>query len=67
LIEPHHQAITSLREATTGDWFLKGDDFGSWKCTPSSILWLHGIAGCGKSVLWSAFFKKSTKVNWLIF
>jgi len=52
LTESYHQAITKLREATTGDWFLKGTTFGNWKDTPGSILWLFGSAGCGKTVLW---------------
>jgi ankyrin repeat protein len=43
-----------LRTANTGDWFLHGSIFNSWKSTEKSFLWLHGIPGCGKTVLCSS-------------
>jgi Cdc6-like AAA superfamily ATPase len=30
---------------------LESDDFKWWKASPESFLWLHGIPGCGKTVL----------------
>lgn len=35
----------------TGLWFVMGDRFKQWLSKANSILWLHGFAGCGKSVL----------------
>ncbi|KAH9203390.1 hypothetical protein DL95DRAFT_399380, partial [Leptodontidium sp. 2 PMI_412] len=49
----NHNAACKLRQSTTGEWFLKSDEFGKWKMTSRSFLWLYGIPGCGKSVLCS--------------
>lgn len=38
------------REAKTGSWFLDSEDFTRWKMQ-RPLLWLHGKAGCGKTVL----------------
>ena len=35
----------------TGSWFLEGEKFNIWKRQLGSWLWLHGIPGCGKTVL----------------
>ncbi|KAL4952024.1 hypothetical protein BDW69DRAFT_29203 [Aspergillus filifer] len=42
-----------LRTKRTGDWLLGSSEYGDWKATPGKFLWLHGPAGCGKSVLCS--------------
>ncbi|KAL8790513.1 MAG: hypothetical protein Q9195_006344 [Heterodermia aff. obscurata] len=39
------------RHAATGSWFLEGKEFSRWKIDATSMLWLHGKAGCGKTVL----------------
>ncbi|KAK5710089.1 hypothetical protein LTR17_019202 [Elasticomyces elasticus] len=39
------------RHDGTGTWFLQSDAFTNWKDSPHSFLWLHGILGCGKTVL----------------
>ncbi|SLM40588.1 P-loop containing nucleoside triphosphate hydrolase, partial [Lasallia pustulata] len=38
------------RQAKTGLWFLKSETFTYWKAS-SALVWLHGKAGCGKTVL----------------
>ncbi|KAA6415797.1 MAG: hypothetical protein FRX48_00515 [Lasallia pustulata] len=38
------------RQANTGLWFLKSETFTYWKAS-SALVWLHGKAGCGKTVL----------------
>ncbi|KAL7926925.1 ankyrin repeat-containing domain protein [Trichoderma austrokoningii] len=44
--------------AGTGEWLTKdSEEFRAWKETPSSLLWLHGMAGSGKSVLSSVVIK----------
>lgn len=39
------------RHEGTGLWFIQGEDLERWKRQPNSFLWLHGIPGCGKTVL----------------
>ncbi|KAJ4304872.1 hypothetical protein N0V90_000400 [Kalmusia sp. IMI 367209] len=39
-----------LRQANTGLWLLESDLYKRWKAD-ASWLWLHGIPGCGKTVL----------------
>ncbi|CUS15244.1 unnamed protein product, partial [Tuber aestivum] len=41
----------AVREPGTGSWFLKGHEYIDWKEGRGSVLWLHGMPGCGKSVL----------------
>jgi hypothetical protein len=40
-----------LRQVGTGSWFLESDGYAAWKTDPASFLWLHGIPGCGKTIL----------------
>ncbi|PGH09919.1 hypothetical protein AJ79_05535 [Helicocarpus griseus UAMH5409] len=47
----NHQAACQKRERRTGLWFLNSSDFTRWKHAPNSTIWLHGIPGCGKTVL----------------
>ncbi|TQW01480.1 phytoene dehydrogenase [Cordyceps javanica] len=35
----------------TGQWLLDSETYKAWKTTPASFLWLHGIPGCGKTIL----------------
>ena len=39
------------RNTKSGKWLLEYEAFSKWKQTPSSFLWLFGIAGCGKTFL----------------
>ncbi|CAD6581748.1 MAG: hypothetical protein ASARMPRED_000694 [Alectoria sarmentosa] len=39
------------RQQDTGIWLLKSPNFLSWKAASHSFLWLHGKAGCGKTIL----------------
>ena len=41
----------------SGSWFLHSEAFTSWKTRPNSFLWLHGIPGCGKTILSSAIIQ----------
>ncbi|KAI4706494.1 hypothetical protein J4E89_008912 [Alternaria sp. Ai002NY15] len=42
------------RQAGTGLWLLRNEKFKKWKEDAASRLWLHGIPGCGKTILSSA-------------
>ncbi|OCL07885.1 hypothetical protein AOQ84DRAFT_267871, partial [Glonium stellatum] len=48
----------SRRAPNTGKWCIESPQFIKWKTTPGSILWLHGIPGCGKTVLCSTTIKE---------
>ena len=47
----NYQNSCRSRHAESGSWFLKSEDFSQWKMEANSLLWLHGKAGCGKTVL----------------
>ncbi|KAF7134067.1 hypothetical protein CNMCM5793_005696 [Aspergillus hiratsukae] len=48
-LERHHEG--------TGSWFLESDPFQEWKSGTRRHLWLHGIPGCGKTVLSATIIK----------
>ncbi|KAI1086511.1 hypothetical protein F5B19DRAFT_498274 [Rostrohypoxylon terebratum] len=62
----HNQARQRHVEKT-GEWLLQDTKrFKPWLEEPDSFLWLHGIAGCGKTVLSSTiidYLQKSLKGN----
>jgi KaiC/GvpD/RAD55 family RecA-like ATPase len=47
----NHQKGLKLRQADTGLWFLESEQYAEWKASPLSFIWLHGIPGCGKTIL----------------
>ena len=47
----NYNMAVEKRESTTGEWFVLNDDFKTWLDHPASLIWLHGGAGCGKTVL----------------
>lgn len=50
----HHQTAARGRLKESGEWLLRHPAFVSWRGSSSStILWLHGIPGCGKTKLCS--------------
>ena len=46
-------AARGKRLEGTGNWFINSDAFSQWKSGSPQHLWLHGLAGCGKTVLTS--------------
>jgi hypothetical protein len=40
-------------ESQTGQWLLKSSQYRSWKTGAVNHLWMHGKAGCGKTILCS--------------
>ena len=49
----NRNAAKEKREEGTGDWFVTSTAFLEWKSGLRQHLWLHGLAGCGKTVLTS--------------
>lgn len=45
------------RHAETGTWFLESEPYSTWQNNPSASMWLHGLAGCGKTVLSSTIIR----------
>ncbi|CEO59716.1 hypothetical protein PMG11_04381 [Penicillium brasilianum] len=39
------------RQDGTGSWFLESEAFQTWKAGTRGVLWLHGLPGCGKTLL----------------
>jgi hypothetical protein len=46
------------RHPGTGLWFLQSKAFANWKAERNGFLWLHGLAGCGKTVLSSIVIER---------
>ncbi|KAF7972853.1 hypothetical protein HWV62_16884 [Athelia sp. TMB] len=51
---PSYNAARKKHQTGTGSWFLNGSEFSAWKEGPSSVLWLRGGPGCGKTILSSS-------------
>ncbi|KAK3899755.1 hypothetical protein C8A05DRAFT_46266 [Staphylotrichum tortipilum] len=49
----NRNAAKEKRQEGTGNWFLNSTAFLEWKSGLRQHLWLHGLAGCGKTVLTS--------------
>lgn len=47
-----HKAACQQREPKTGGWFLQSVYYTQWLDKAGSFMWLQGIPGCGKTVLW---------------
>jgi Cdc6-like AAA superfamily ATPase len=45
------------RQEGTGLWLLQSSPFKKWHSQQNSFLWLHGIPGCGKTILSSTIIK----------
>ncbi|KAL8852047.1 MAG: hypothetical protein Q9221_003072 [Calogaya cf. arnoldii] len=45
----------------TGEWFIEHMQYHKWRVEPNSLLWLHGTAGCGKTVLSSITIEDLSK------
>jgi nucleoside phosphorylase len=47
----------------TGLWFTHSDAFEEWKRQPGSFIWLHGVSGCGMTVLTSAIIEHLRQIS----
>ena len=54
----NHIAARKKHEPRTGDWLLKCTEFVSWQQSVSSVLWLHGKPGSGKTILASTIIEE---------
>jgi hypothetical protein len=47
----NHNEARCLHQAETGKWVLENDAYKAWLGGSTRHLWLHGKAGCGKTIL----------------
>ncbi|KAF8505145.1 hypothetical protein JB92DRAFT_762924 [Gautieria morchelliformis] len=59
--ESKHLTAITEREGNTGAWFVQGDCFQDWRGKPKSLLWLHGKAGAGKTILCSTIIREISR------
>jgi hypothetical protein len=52
----NYQKALALRQPNSGQWLLQSDLFKQWKADASTV-WLHGIPGCGKTILSSTLLE----------
>ncbi|KAL1387416.1 hypothetical protein HDK64DRAFT_300642 [Phyllosticta capitalensis] len=61
LLPPDHSVnyVEAIKKhhPQTGNWFLCSSEAIRWRRLPNSFLWLHGLPGCGKTVLASALIR----------
>ncbi|KAF7984178.1 hypothetical protein HWV62_16862 [Athelia sp. TMB] len=50
----NYNAAREKHHERTGAWFIESKEFNHWKEIPDSAIWVHGIPGCGKTVIWYA-------------
>jgi hypothetical protein len=54
----NHNLARESRHGGTGTWWVEGDSYAEWKCSgASSLLWMHGKPGAGKSIICSAIIE----------
>jgi hypothetical protein len=53
----YHAAACQKHESGTGQWLLESDTYKTLKTSSGTHLWLHGKAGCGKTVLCSTLIE----------
>jgi hypothetical protein len=56
-VSSNHNQARRKRQGTTGSWLVKSEQYADWKTTSDSLLWLHGIPGCGKTILSSTIIE----------
>jgi hypothetical protein len=63
--DPSSNYINALekRHQGTGAWFINGQAFSDWNGRSNSFLWLHGIPGCGKTILSSTIIEHLKSVT----
>ncbi|KAF7378366.1 Purine and uridine phosphorylase [Mycena sanguinolenta] len=57
-VSQNQKAAEDRHHIGTGEWFEESREFKQWKSSSPSFLWLHGISGCGKTVLSSVIIKR---------
>jgi Cdc6-like AAA superfamily ATPase len=53
----NHSKAKDQKYQNTGRWFLESHEYTNWKANSNNSLWLHGIPGCGKTILSSTIIE----------
>lgn len=59
----NYNSAREKHHSDTGQWLLDNPSYLEWKYRSASLLWLHGKAGCGKTVLSSTIIHDLSKVE----
>ncbi|KAJ7049829.1 ankyrin repeat-containing domain protein [Mycena amicta] len=49
----NHNTARDLHDGNTGSWLLRSFEYKSWKSTSSSLFWINGKPGAGKTIICS--------------
>ncbi|KAJ7059427.1 hypothetical protein C8F01DRAFT_1295200 [Mycena amicta] len=49
----NHNTAWELHDGNTGNWLLRSFEYKSWKSTSSSLFWINGKPGAGKTIICS--------------
>ncbi|KAJ7059385.1 hypothetical protein C8F01DRAFT_989269, partial [Mycena amicta] len=49
----NHNTARELHDSNTGNWLLRSFEYKSWKSTSSSLFWINGKPGAGKTIICS--------------
>ncbi|KAK7545178.1 uncharacterized protein J3D65DRAFT_664368 [Phyllosticta citribraziliensis] len=61
----NYRKALKQRHPGSGQWFIQSPTYSEWKTAPKSFLWLHGIPGCGKTILSSTIIEDLQVTNTL--
>lgn len=60
-LSTNYNKALQQRHRGSGQWFLAREAYSDWKTERNSFLWLHGMPGCGKTVLSSTIIEDLQK------
>ena len=58
----NHNKACQTKQRETGRWLIESLIYINWKRQRASFLWLHGIPGCGKTVLCSTIIEDTASM-----
>lgn len=63
VLSTNHNKALQQRQKGTGSWLIENSAFKNWISKPTAFLWLHGIPGCGKTILSSTIIEHLQNVR----
>ncbi|KAJ7900422.1 hypothetical protein B0H13DRAFT_2517933, partial [Mycena leptocephala] len=59
----NHNTARSLHDSNTGSWLVRSFEYKSWKSTPSSLFWINGKPGAGKTIICSTVIEDMLAIS----
>lgn len=59
----NYHAACKIRRPETGKWLLESSQFKGWEKSKGKLMWLHGIPGCGKTIMTSTIIDHLTNAK----